>query len=300
MGGEMGVESEPEKGSTFWFTARLRKQSSDVDESSRPSLTSVTGRVEDEVDPSEHRILVAEDNANNQMLVLRQLEKLGYRADVAVNGLEVLEALARTRYTLVFMDCQMPEMNGFRAAAEYRKREDAKLHLPIIAMSAGSIEDNREKWLGAGMDDYLLKPVSLEKLAAIISHWLPAADASLDSLDTSLLEEMVDSFGGDVEFLAEMIQAYQDSIPESLDVLRKALQGQDANTVRIVAHGLKSSSGQFGARRMAFLFMNLEKLGKIAQLAEAGDLIRALESEFARVRVELQEAAVRLSAAAKA
>jgi len=119
------------------------------------------------------RILVAEDNSVNQFLIVSLLEKMGYRADVAVNGQEVLDALARTSYAAVLMDCQMPQMDGFQATTAIRGREQPGHRLPIIALTAHAMEEDRTRCLDAGMDDYLSKPLKPSALAEVLARWLP-------------------------------------------------------------------------------------------------------------------------------
>ena len=118
------------------------------------------------------RLLVVEDNAVNQRVAVRLLERLGYSADVTGNGLEAVAALARISYAAVLMDCHMPEMDGYQAAAEIRRMEGGTRHTPIIAMTAGAMQNDRTRCLAAGMDDYIAKPVRPEDLGAALRRWI--------------------------------------------------------------------------------------------------------------------------------
>ena len=124
------------------------------------------------------RLLVAEDNPVNQLVATRMLEKLGYRADVAANGAEAVEALTRIDYAAVLMDCQMPELDGFEATREIRRRQALPRRTPVIAMTASATESDRDKCFDADMDDYISKPVRLAELAAVLTRWVPLASVS--------------------------------------------------------------------------------------------------------------------------
>ncbi len=122
------------------------------------------------------RLLVVDDNPVNQKVAVKMLEKLGYRVDVAGNGNEALAALTRHQYNLVFMDCQMPELDGFETTRMIRSHEQPGTRLPIIAMTANAMQGDREHCLSSGMDDFVSKPVKSQDLSKVLSQWLDQSD----------------------------------------------------------------------------------------------------------------------------
>jgi two-component system, sensor histidine kinase and response regulator len=232
------------------------------------------------------RILVAEDNPVNQKVAVRQLERLGFSADPVANGVEAVEAVSRHEYALVLMDVQMPEMDGFAATREIRRREGRDKHVPIVALTANALAGDRERCLEAGMDDYLQKPFAEGELLRVLETWVAAAAGP--PLDARVLDNLREAGGGDESFVRELAAIYLDDAQARLAHIREALQEGDAAQLANAAHALKSSSGNIGASTVRDLCNDLESLGRSGSLDRALAKIQQLEAEYARVEHELR------------
>jgi CheY-like chemotaxis protein len=176
MDGEIGVESERDQGSTFWFRIPLRPATSAASPAevvTPPAAAPGNGR------PGSlggARLLAVEDNQVNQLVLLAQLAALGLVVDLASDGQAALDALERQTYDLVLMDCQLPGLDGYEATRRWRQREAGGRRVPIIAVTAHAMRGEREKCLAAGMDDHIAKPFRLDQLAATVGRWLPPGE----------------------------------------------------------------------------------------------------------------------------
>ena len=253
-------------------------------------------------------ILLAEDNPVNQKVALRQLQKLGYAADAVANGLEVLDALKQIPYAIILMDCQMPEMDGYEATRQIRQLEyrgslaaDRKASVQVVAMTANALRGDREKCLESGMDDYISKPVVLAELEAALNRALarvfpdtPSSEAAppappenvLDAAVLAGLRELREPDQPDP--LAEVADLFLQDSPPRLSKIKQHCADQDALMLERVAHSLKGSAGNLGARRLASLCADLEKLAKTGNLASAVALAEQICAEYQRVQVALE------------
>jgi PAS domain S-box-containing protein len=257
-------------------------------------------------------VLLAEDNPVNQEVALNRLVLLGCQVDVVTNGRAAVEALTRTTYDLVLMDCQMPEMNGFEAACEMRRYEaqmsaahrasaESPPHVPIIALTANAMEGDRERCVAAGMDDYLSKPFTQRQLYAMLCRWLPhvaqpqhaaqgiedgpsAAPAHL-RLNVTLPEQVQDLQQlGNPEVLRRAITAYLTDAPQRLTTIRQAMISGDVAALKQAAHSLKGSSATLGFMSLAACCQELEAIGHMHALDQASSCLTRVEAEYDAVQ----------------
>ncbi len=243
------------------------------------------------------RILVAEDNAVNQVVILRVLEKMGHTAVLAQNGKEALALAAAEKFDLVFMDVQMPEMDGLAATTAIRENEKtSSAHLPIFAMTAHAMKGDRERCLEAGMDGYITKPVRFsdieETLAGLASAPVTVAKPKLaDEAASWNKAEALGRIGGDEELLRELCQIFLEESPKLLEKLRQAVTAGDADAVMRAAHSLKGESSYLGAGGTSQAARQLEEMGRSNDLSRAGDTVTVLEREVAVLHASLKELA---------
>lgn len=262
------------------------------------------------------RILVCDDNVINQKVALRILAQMGYKAAVANNGKEALAALDQQRFDFVFMDLQMPEMNGLEATEAIRQRQQQTSQFPnynppviIVAMTASAMVGDRDKCLASGMDDYVSKPVRPEDVRQAIERWGEkimgaqgaggtAAATNTKTEDQAMpdesqlqpavdVERLMEFSDGTTESLRELITLYLDQTRKQLDQLQLAITGSNAAEVRRIAHSSAGASATCGMVSIAPLLRQLEHLGMEANLAPAADLFTQCEREFARIREQL-------------
>ena len=229
------------------------------------------------------RILVAEDNAAGQLVAKRTLEKIGHSVQIADNGLEVLQALEGGDVDLVLMDVGMPEMDGFEATRVIREREASSgQHIPIIAMTAYAMKGDQEKCLEVGMDGYLPKPVSPEKLYGAIEGFL-SPDRDRPSVPPVDLDAALEVVGGDRELLHEAVELFfEQDYPRQLTALREGLDRQDARAVKRAAHGIKGALRSFGGQVASDVALRLEMMGREGDFSGAQGAVEELEAEVGR------------------
>jgi CheY-like chemotaxis protein len=269
------------------------------------------------------RILVAEDSAVNQKLIITLLARMGYRADVAANGKEALDALRRQPYDTVLMDVQMPEMDGLEASRRIRSQWTEEARPRIVALTANAMSEDRVTCLNAGMDDYVAKPVQIRELEDALqrsAEWVrerrparggadfesggdpgepitapekaaerapEAAPPVLDPGTLASLREM--QAAAETDLLSELLQLFRSDAEPLLQSLAQAVAAEDSEGQRRAAHGLKGAAANLGARQLAALCQELEQRGRAGTTEGARELLAKIETEYPRVVRALEE-----------
>ncbi|HWM44612.1 MAG TPA: response regulator [Burkholderiales bacterium] len=251
-------------------------------------------------------ILLVEDNLINQQVALGILQIQGYNVTVVNNGREALDACAQGSFDLILMDCHMPEMDGFEATREIRERERASSakRLPIVALTANAMAQDREECLHAGMDDHLSKPFSMQTLQDMLDRWMPKAAAApakpaepaarpsakpAEILDRKVLDQLSKVLtNGKPELLARVINLYLAESPKLVHKLKQATLASDSPEIARSAHSLKSSSGNVGAKMLSRYCEDIEASTRRTDTEEARRIILAkIETEHGRVQAAL-------------
>jgi PAS domain S-box-containing protein len=249
------------------------------------------------------RVLLVEDNLVNQKVATRMLEKLNCRVYIANNGKEAVLMAGTSFYDIIFMDCQMPEMDGYEATSEIRREESASEHIPIVAMTAHVMQGAKERCLEAGMDDYISKPIQRKKLGRILQKYLsekitldfvpepvgipePIESKQIEPpVNLSHIKEIVED---DPETLNELINIYLDDTAHHMAAIESAVLKKDAELIKKEAHSMKGASANIGADRMKKYCASLEKIGASGDIEPAAGILDDLKSEFKQVKKYLK------------
>ena len=265
------------------------------------------------------RVLLCDDNVINQKVALRLLQQMGYRADLAADGVQALAALDMQPYDLIFMDVMMPEMGGLEATRLIRERQAQPSRFPfyktpiiIVAMTANAMQGDREKCIAAGMDDYLAKPVRLEDIRAIVERWGSAAGSAETggaaaappqpvAVNGSVpapapaeappveMERLLDFTDGNPDNLKELVTLYLNQTSEQMGQLDVAVRTGAAQEVRRLAHSCAGASATCGVRQLVPLLRELERQGAEGKLTTAAGLCQQAAREFQRIRAFLED-----------
>ena len=312
MGGSIEVKSSPGTGSTFSFQvpcdagaepSNIRSRANGSARTQPASLDSRHRKVSSPASAKDVQVLLAEDDQINQLVAGQLLERAGCRVEIASNGIEAVALATAHDYHVVFMDCQMPDLDGYEATRALRRHEGSDRHVPIVAMTAHTMQGDRERCLACGMDDYVTKPLMPDELDRIVSRWTPRTNgpdpaapleattsvsvpAAEGPLDAASVERLRSDFGS-TGALVRLVGLFADQTPRLLADIRTAIKTGNVPTVRGTAHQLKGGCLTLAATHMAEFCEELETLAGGGSLEGAIALVDQIESAFDEAHVAL-------------
>ena len=327
MGGQIGVNSEPGKGSTFWFTAVFKKQMAmSAAASALPSAPTKAIETIADARPSplaaaqargQARILLAEDNTVNQRVATAILNKLGYHADLVANGEEALQALRQADYDLVLMDCRMPVLDGYEATPRIRDPRFGVRNpqIPIIAVTADAMSGDRDRCLQVGMNDYISKPIEVTKLSQVLEKWIKPSAIAVENLppDTGAApppgafkspafalpvfdhpvfnyKELLSRLMYDEELARTVVAAFLHDAPRQLDTLQQVLEQRNAEAAVRQAHTLKGASATVSAKALRDLSSQAQYAVSAGEFGDALALLPEMRDQLQLLQGALKKA----------
>jgi PAS domain S-box-containing protein len=310
MDGEIGVESEPGKGSNFFFTMKLSPQATIPSDISKTNFSKTYDLKEDTNEKASEstdgkslrgkfKILLAEDNLINQKVCLHILNEAGYKVDTVINGLEAIEAVKMHSYNLILMDVQMPECDGFTATQEIRQLGKLYEKLPIFAITAHALMGDKEKCLEAGMNDYISKPIVAEKLIKMMDTWLnidsKSNNPTTNKNSSNKMEDIFDFVHlekmstGSIEFQIDLITTYIGDMDKRIGMMQSYLDSGSLEKLVNEAHTIKGASLSVGANLVGRDAIDIEITGKQKDLPALPEKLLSLKSSIEKTKELLEK-----------
>ncbi len=307
MKGAVGLTSEPGQGSTFWFQVRLPWEV--VRDTSDPLLSGHDLQETAEVEQHNRskgkiHILIVDDEPTNRMVLRESLQKTGVHVAEALDGREAVQLCAETAFNLIFMDCQMPVMDGFESTIRILAQADEKKQAPppIVALTADATQDTQQRCRDTGMVDYLLKPLDFDELKKVVGRFLPGLKARVprrhiilqegeaDVLENAVVNPLViEKLRQNIGDLGPVIKVYLKTIESRLQQIEAAVREKNSEHIARSAHTLKGSSSQFGAEELVGLCRRMENLGRERSITGTSTLLTEIQQASERLREVLSK-----------